>query len=851
MKPQYKKNIRLVAILGLCVSMLAGCASIDDIRSNTDNLDTTINELVDRNVSLITELYNHGILDANQKKSWEDSIRNKTSALIKSSGESSDQFKNAIVSIASSPSGKANTPKYDTIASSKIKGKEESASPIMLFDESSVTTFLSDLNRPVYVLNSTRVVNGVSTSPDFRYLQVSLALLKGDAESLDRVIKAEGLKDTDSIAGIGSIKDLKSNITNLSDDQVSKLEAYVMSYFKKTDSNLASLDSNDIFVTSTSPGDVIGTSSTNEMNKDLMISSDSLVAITVRVKELNKNLLKLIDGVGSGTGNGLSGEYYICKNTKVALKLDYPLEVISNVYTGSISNHGNVSDKTWEVETQPVDYTMSLYSGKMYSNDYKSENSMVDSIYVSKSVMPHSSHVVSTKVGYIQKFTTETGGSGTKINSDDIDFDAGSTEEIINDTTYTKYKTKSGGIAYANYVYMKCPTLVLRDYLEYTYFPSVVGSESFIATGRRLRVNKLVGSGSEDDIDKFAEIITSSGGSYEKPMYTSLRNIIDYTSNVGYYSNVAEKLGLGTDNSETIRKELAKPESERKSELKSLMGTALLDEDGGEETSTDDKGSITSSSLVHSAYFNWIRPVEVFGTSMGKGTEYQDINSNDSLSVANGTVPKMWGIFTSSSINDSLLSTWINVDSSMETGSLSWWNGWLIDNKFTYKITKDMLENGSSLGNGTVNKKSGDIIFDLDVVAKAQKLENDKSNKSWKIKVSTISRMSGMVIVLYGLVLLGAWVVDVNLNLDTDKKLFTILSFNKWIAITDRAGLEDISTDRRKYKRYVDFNVLVIDVFIICCIGVTLIYIDVFTVYDLIYKPLEGLVEKFGKMLFG
>lgn len=885
MKNKTIKIKKCIMIVALCLSagLLTGCdADLETVRTYTDNLDNAMQEVIDRNIRVIDELEQSGLLNNQQANIWRQSVREKCLALMDSADKEKylkngisenseegkkikakadavfDQFIQAISARTGSPKLKEDGsedpdyPLYNYLGNhwKDIKQDLYQVSPLILFDDTSVTTFLSDLNRPVYVLDTTKKTNGVADATDLKYLQLALAILKNDPDTLQKIMTAENLSDGVTIASVGTIGELKQNMTNLTANQQKALENYVLSFFKKTEYNLASLDKDDVFADSVPNASMtIGeTPPPNQLNYDVIISSNGLAAITIRVRELNKNLLPFLQGfsgdVESGS-KGLAGNYYLMKSAKIALKLDYKLEVISDIYTGSVDNPGNTMDTNWECKTSPTDFNISIYDGSMATED-GDKNNLINSPFTSRSILVHPKNTVKTKVGYVQRYTTGTSNvEADEVDSNDIDFTKASTKEIISDVEYTCFYKKDGTKVYAHYNWADCPTVVLRDYLEYNYYPNVIGDEQFITVGRFMRVNKL--SGTKDDIDKFAESITKNGGSFENPIFISLRNIIDHQSGQGYYEGVSEKLGLGQDNSKAVNEELAKGKDDRKSKLKDTINPGLLDGSGSQDTTQN--GAVTeeeqvSKKLQLDAYFNWIRPTEIFGTTEDEDKGIQEINNNDAQGVKDYSIPTLWGMFTSNSISENLWGSWITADSARESGSLAWFSTWLTDNSYTYEITKELLLMSEDSADSTY-KQNGGVTIDLAVAAKVQKIQDDKYGFNLERTIRTGSRIVGMLIMLYALTLLGCWVIDI--NIEGGPGFLKKLTLGKWIAIRDSSGIPPMPPDG---THYLDFKALAFSVFITMCLGVVLMVLDVIDIRDIVMKFTENIFKAVSDMLF-
>lgn len=869
----FKKLKIVTVLLGISISLTACDATLDDVRTYTDNLDNVMQEVIDRNVSIISELYNSGLLNDQQREVWERSIREKCAALMNTADEQAminagvdpdvaknkskavfEQFKKAMVYTAQTTKklprnggDDPNYPSYNKIAG-QITQYQDSAKPLILFDDASVTTFLNDLNRPVYVLDTTRRTNGVEDTTDLKYLQLALAILKNDADTLNNIMSAERLTDSVTIASVGTIGELKQNMTNLTAAQQSSLERYVLSFFKKTDYNLASLEVDDVFTdTVDNPSCTIGEPApANKINYDVVVSSNGLAVLTLRIHELNKNLVPFLQGFASGRSGeqGLAGNYYLMKSDKIALKLDYKLEAISDIYTGSVASHGAVTDTNWECKTEPTEYTISIYDGTMSTED-GTKNKFTDNLFTSRSVMVHPKNTVKQKIGFVQRYTTgKANNAADEVKSDEIDFDKESTEEVEGDVTYTCFYKRDGTKVYAHYNYADCPTVVLKDYLETNYFPNVIDDEMFITVGRQMRVNKL--SGTAENIDKFAEAITKGGSSFENPVYISLRDIVDHQSGQGYYEGINEKLGLGQDNTVSVNEELAKSLDDRQSKLKSIINPGMLDGDGDVDTTqegTTEEDQVTKK-LQYDVYFNWIRPVQLFGEKEDVDAGIQNLNLNDAQGVADHTIPTMWCMFTSNSISENLWGSWITASADREEGSLAWFDGWLANNKYTYHLTKEMLLSQDKADSATF-KKDGSISFDLRVVDQVQKIQNEKYGFNLERTLRTASRIIGMLIMLYGIVMLGAWVIDI--NIEGGPGFLKLMTAGKWRSIRDSTGIPAMPPDG---VHYIDFKSLCFSVFLVLCLGVVLMILDVIDIRDIVTGYTDNIFKAIRDILF-
>jgi len=830
-----KSRMRLGALTIAMSLSLTGCASfsLEDVRTRTDNLNQAFTDVKTRNEQMIDKLYSIGLLNESEMNDWKTALSDKCEAIMvkgKTAGEKNTLgfFLDAIVWRGKETMNAELDPKTQEVKNDykmyngfvgvlntgNVAEKEDNAKPIQFFDESSISTFKTNLNRDVYVLNSAKISNGTLTKSDLAKLQMSLAILKQDTITLDRIMEVEGYGPQDRI-GDKTLGEYRNNITSLPEGDLNKLETYINGYFipaKDAEGNVIKLfdiDENDIFVTTKSKssirGNVIGGGDvkrsyySNKMGTDICISSDNLTIMTIRIRELNPDLIGIITGKQSDEVNS---QYYLCQSntsSTVALQLDYPLYAINSIYTGTVNNHGQASDTDWECEVTATDLTMNMYTGQILGS---SGITATENFFTTKS-LTISPNTIEGEVGLAKYYNA----NGEQVTA-------------TLDTSTNTFVDSSGNAVTIARQKAQMNTLVLMDYLEYTYLPGVISGEKFIASGRRLRVSKLRGT-TQDDIDYFAEALTKDGTSFETPIYISLKDICDWQSGTGYYEGVAEKLGLGDSNTSAVETELAKSADERSGKLLDIINAGLVADE--------------SLSLNMSCYFNWIRPVLVFGNNSTE-SDRQKIDVVDASKVEDGRVVKLYGMFTSLDIQQSgLYSSWITASESRSSGSLYWWMNWLKANKFGYEISVDAIINLLT-GADTVRNKGSVIYFDLNTIAKIQNDFDNISTFNLERTVRTVSRLFGLALTSYGVMLLGFWVVDVNSQ--GGFRLLNKATFGKWVAVSVDDGWNDYDDESAKLMT---FSKLIINVSFIIAFGVLLMIFDIVDIMNIV-KNYSGML---------
>lgn len=381
--------------------------------------------------------------------------------------------------------------------------------------------------------------------------------------------------------------------------------------------------------------------------------------------------------------------------------------------------------------------------------------------------------------------------------------------------------------------------IYLKDYLELTYMPGVVMNEPFIATGRRIKINKIFGD--KEDIDNFGVFIDKKGNEIADIEKLSLYDVVDYQSGSdGYYANVAEKLGLGNNNSEEVATDLAKSKDERVTHLRDLAGK------GGNGTNSDGMVNSENDQILYSdVYFNWIRPAIQFGNN-SRTEEKPLLNMADANKVDKGTVIRMVGLCVNTSMfKTNLFTSWINVNGSGgDVGSLEWWNDWLGANGFTYRIDKDTLLSMIQNNYKSQMADAGYIVFDIDTVGFIQEQMDTDRVTGIKTNLFTLSKLVGFLFISYSILLLGAWVFDVNITNGPD--LLGKISANRWEAISSVSEAPYVNSDE---KQYMDLRSIIIKAFIVMAIGVVLLFIDIVTLRDLLVNFIDNFTKIFQNVL--
>lgn len=418
-----------------------------------------------------------------------------------------------------------------------------------------------------------------------------------------------------------------------------------------------------------------------------------------------------------------------------------------------------------------------------------------------------------------------------------------------------KYEFTTGGISYECYVVYKSDSdlnvdsistaqFALKDYLELTYMPGVVDTvedEPFIATGRRITINKF--EGEKDEVigyyaDKYGDPITFTGNASDT-IDVKVSDLVDYSSGEdGFYDKIAKGLEFdGNQNKAEIQAEINKPDSDK---VESLYKVFV----GVEQDANVDTGLISDAMLLpFTVYSDKVNPVLKF-TSQSSG----DMPGLDSEDVGNSDVPPSlyYGLCVNThAYTTGLYNKWIDVSGDGgDIGSLNWWNNWLQSHNYKYRINIDKLK---ELMNGIYAVSLADLEETIVFNENTLKVINTEINEETEVYSQSLFRTLFMLLggffLMYGIMMLACWTIDVNMV--NGPGLLTMITFGKFVAIRDSSEIPRIVDG----KVYADFKYLCVVTVLLMILGIILIVFDVQFLWNYINSIFTSLVDAFQDIL--
>lgn len=578
----------------------------------------------------------------------------------------------------------------------------------------------------------------------------------------------------------------------------------ILPFFKKSNRTIFNYTEDEIIAETTSNSDGLGKESPDNstINKDIIISglvkgklhtktekgecktekiTKSVGVYSIRVQEFNASLVTELQEGAYTNNKYISVSPQNENEVGIALLMEYPVEILDKLVVDTAGSN------KWHFETKESDMFINLFNSEML---YKQED-----------------------------------GSYIVLNNEEKEEDRIYRVAEAN-ATYQTEKGKNTSFKLAEGDDIK---FILTDYLELTYLPEVINDEDFIATGRRVSITDLKGEG-DKTIGFFATKLgdRAEGGTVD----IKVSDIVSFDSGQApYFDKVAKVLSAVQTNSNEVQEELSKSEDEKTESLYTLL-TSFSD--------MSDEGLVNDSlKLKYKVGFDEIAPVLKFTSEKA-----EDRQGLDGIDINNEAVKNnvFYGLCVNThAYNTGLYTNWIDINGDGgDNGSLKWWNTWLSTHGYKYRIDIAKLKNKMS-GVYSVSLAQADniIVFDentLKVINKEIETEREKNTKSI---FRTIEILAGGFLLVYGLILMGLWVLDVNMV--NGPGLVTIATFGKFVSIRDNSEVPLMPGDG---KIYVDFKALFIATIIFMIVGILLIAFDLKEFWDLVPQYSKSFSDK-------
>lgn len=626
-------------------------------------------------------------------------------------------------------------------------------------------------------------------------------------EQLNNIVKAElyVLKpEVLSEQGTNSLDELVALMQEVKEKKTDEKKSdYLAKYFMQAIDNTTG---EKIYILNDDKFNIVGESQPHNGDKsgpgwDLVISQYNLEqCLHVRFQEFNSEALApLRDALGTEFG-----KVYLVPDKESSWKaylMVYPIEVIDSMSlctrTDSWAKDSGGYEKV-EVGLKKSGLGINLMTGQFVK--YKKDGNSFDY---------NDAQEIDIQSG---EYYLNIGGEKDNLSSLVI---KGITKDIeVKDSSDKIYTIDSGRI-------------ILRDYLEATYAPNYNEEGSLVAFGRKIRFNMNNSNFYEDTNDK---IEMSGDTKYQQVLvYERGTQVASFVDKNGEEIPSSPKLEITDfcDYKTLMNKDPNKCLIQR-------MPYKNEESFTNKREVTSDVPDTTELSVTNETVK--IHPVTWFPSPDIGQVDYNNDTKQKQRFYCIATIK---GIFGSA-----LFSSWI--ESTVPDANLDWWNEYLSENGFSYKVSHvDIMQYLSDNYKYQLNQ-NGIVILDLETIETIQEMYDDEADQKRVGVIRTAFVMIGWALVVGSFLLLLLWVIDT--NTDVGLGLLEKVTFSNWVAVKYE---EDIPAHNVNDQKYMTFKRIMIRVMIIIAIGILLIRIDVFYILTIIVDMFGQLASQAEKIIKG
>lgn len=539
--------------------------------------------------------------------------------------------------------------------------------------------------------------------------------------------------------------------------------------------------------------------SKNKPGWDLIIKQWNVPTFTLRFIEFDRDAVdRLKELIGMNEGKYV---FYTNGSTKRVYLMEYPVSVLktlkedskkANLVTGGVAQSG---------------LGINIYTGKIikYDSDgnggWKSTGTPIAEL---TDPYLNTNSATSNDQPGLSSFIVK-GATTTEISHSFINSNGGKAKSAV------------------------CGRIILRDYLEGTYAPDFVENENLVVFGRKIRVI----------FDKWKDTKFKINGTevpgvtQYTPQWTKEMDAAKFVDSAGVYFEKSPKLKitdfcdideLGTSDYKSAKVKYIREKGQQATKQDSMVETGVVPtiKDLARESIDSKGGKITVSCLFP-------------GTKIGKNDYNSDSESKQRFYVL---------AVKNDMFETRLMSDWINSES--KTASLEWWNKYLTDNKFTYSLDHQAINEYVTSKYKYEITQNGIVILDLETIKDIQEMFDRDEDIHTMQRIRTWFMIIGWLIIVYSMILMLCWGIDA--NADIGIKLLEKATFGHWVAVKYE---QDIPYNNPSEITYLTGGKMVIKCVILIVAGLCLIYTNIFLVISKIINLFGPFAQEFERIITG
>lgn len=567
--------------------------------------------------------------------------------------------------------------------------------------------------------------------------------------------------------------------------------------------------------------------------KDIILHQFDKPSASFRIVEFNYRVCSLVnEATGIFNSGDDEGTKYKLINNHVYM-LEYPVEAICNFEAKRLStSQGFGADNTQDNVVVNVNLTNSgmginIMNGRIIKYHVNSSNAYTEAgeyindkdFYLNSALYDNTGNSSFALIGYT---TLKVGSPISEIKV----WESGTWEHPDNESTI------SLGDTYNTYV----PRIVLTDYLEATFAPgwNPSGDGDVAIFGRKIRFSTKM----THVVDGSKSITIKVDGSKK----TVKQKVLQY-DRINYIATYCDKNGALNEShlqiSDFCDLALLVDKELQDKEVKTITPFGAEDttiEARSQDEWESDQPDTQDLKFVLGSTDGWtIMPTRMFpGPKLGN----DDFKSDKSAGINDPhftQTQRFWTVAVKKGIFDSgLFVTWI--DSSTPEASLEWWNTYLEEHHFLYRVDKDEVQNYLLDSYITQMQRAGIVIIDPNAIKDLQDMYGKEADMQRSATIKTTFAVIGWGLIAFSLILLLIWALDTNTDLGLN--LLNKVTFGHWIAVKYKT---DIPEGDAENVTYMSGDKVMIRCLIIIAVGILLITINALDIVSM-------LVEAFGKV---
>ncbi|GHU92723.1 hypothetical protein FACS1894208_00430 [Clostridia bacterium] len=379
------------------------------------------------------------------------------------------------------------------------------------------------------------------------------------------------------------------------------------------------------------------------------------------------------------------------------------------------------------------------------------------------------------------------------------------------------------------------PLFVLVEYLEAVYSKGVMEGEPVVAYGRKIRL--------DDDMLKEKNIAPNTTVAYIVGASANVTNWTDRATKSDYFGiTLSDFLDIdGLYNGDgTVKNSPSDPPTGAAERLATVAAVTIPSDDRKiGEYSTGYPDTLRGDLLPKIAAGKGVECVIRLGSPMMA-------KSDDQRSNATATQTPLYVIPLSGGLYDrGLFNQWINATNNAPL------EGWAKTAKALgyahYDISGAVLTENLKGNYAFELSQDGLLSLDLDTMIDISR-QNEEDRRGYGVMVlRTVLMILGFILITYVSVLLGAWALDVNVDLGLN--LLEKVTFGHFVAV--RSKDEMPTSDANSTTSYVDFGGILLRCLVFAFVGVLLVTIDPVGLIIKLLSGLNFLINEISKLIFG